>query len=141
MTNATEGKTRSIKPTLDTPFHIDYQWWEKESQDLRSYLMGLLPEDRRAMLTEQSEMSEIDVIDPQTAEVRKIDPFEQVLRETEIDLTGTSLVDAIFQLFLKNGNRPLTPVELGELTSRPPTTILRTLAGTRVYRGLRPIIE
>ncbi|MBZ0317950.1 MAG: hypothetical protein K8L91_16125 [Anaerolineae bacterium] len=141
MTHIADGRTRSIKPTLDTPFHIDYQWWEKESQDLRSYLISLLPEDRRAILTEQAELSEIDVIDPQTAEVRKIDPFEQALRETEIDFNGTSLVDSVFQLFLKNGNKPLTPNELGELTGRPATTILRTLAGTRIYRGLRPIIE
>jgi hypothetical protein len=141
MTTAADGKIRSIKPTLDTPFHIDYQWWEKESQDLRSYLMSLLPEDRRALLNEQPELAEIDIIDMQTGEVRKTDPFEQALRDTEIDLNGTSLVDAIFRIFLKNGNKPLTPAELGEMTSRPPMTILRTLAGTRVYRGLRPVIE
>jgi hypothetical protein len=48
------------------------------------------------------------------------------------------LVDAVFRLFLANGNTPLNAVELGEELGRQPNIILRTLSGTRVYRGLRP---
>jgi hypothetical protein len=132
---------RIVKPTLETQFHIDYSWWDREGQDLKLYLVSLLPEERRAILTEQSEMQEIDVIDPRTAEVRKIDPYERALRETEIDLTGASLVDAVFRVFLMNGNTPLTPVELSAMVGRPPMTILKTIAGGRVYRGIRPVID
>ena len=24
------------RPTLDTPFHIDYEWWERQARDLQS---------------------------------------------------------------------------------------------------------
>jgi hypothetical protein len=134
-------KSRRIKPTVDTHFHIDYAWWEREGQDLKVYLASLLPEDSRKILAEQAEHTTIDVIDPQTAEVRQIDPLEQALRETEIDLSGTPVVDAIFRIFLTNGNTPLTPNELGKLVNRPATTILRTIGGMTVYRGIRPVME
>ncbi|MCK4975920.1 MAG: hypothetical protein KAS36_03220, partial [Anaerolineales bacterium] len=53
----------------------------------------------------------------------------------------STLVDAVFRLFLANGNVPLTISEIGERLGRPPKTILNTLAGARVYRGLRPCTE
>ena len=52
---------------------------------------------------------------------------------------GSSLVEAIFRAFLKNGNSPLSSQQLGELLKRPAQTILRTLSGARVYRGIRPV--
>ena len=51
---------------------------------------------------------------------------------------NTSLVDAEFRVFLADGNIPLTPKELAEKISRPADTILRTLSGPAVYKGLRP---
>jgi hypothetical protein len=50
-------------------------------------------------------------------------------------------VDAVFRVFLANQNTPLTPTELGERIGRQPMTILRTLAGGTVYKGLRPTQE
>ena len=50
----------------------------------------------------------------------------------------TSMVNAVFRVFLTNNNVPLTPNELSEKIGRPPLTILRTLAGQEVYKGLRP---
>ena len=50
-----------------------------------------------------------------------------------------SLVDAVFRVFLANGNMPLTCGELGSIIGRPPERILRTLAGRRVYKGIRPV--
>ncbi len=47
----------------------------------------------------------------------------------------TSLVDAVFRVFLANQNTPLTPIELGERIGRPPMTILRTLAGANCVQG------
>ncbi len=38
---------RRVKPTLDTKFHIDYEWWERSDQDLRvSMIAQLLPEQQ-----------------------------------------------------------------------------------------------
>jgi hypothetical protein len=52
-----------------------------------------------------------------------------------------SLVDVVFRVFMANGNRPLSPQELGSRLDRPAETILRTLTGPRVYRGIRPFTE
>ena len=53
----------------------------------------------------------------------------------------TALVDAVFRLFLANGNTAMTPLELSERLGKPPETILKTLSGPRVYKGLRPCPE
>jgi hypothetical protein len=52
--------------------------------------------------------------------------------------SNMALVDSVFRVFLANGNKPLTPEELGEILNRPPATILRTFSGLRVYKGIRP---
>jgi hypothetical protein len=51
----------------------------------------------------------------------------------------TALVEAVFRLFLTNGNAPMSSEELGSRLNRPAMTILRTLAGARVYKGIRPV--
>jgi hypothetical protein len=53
----------------------------------------------------------------------------------------TSVVEGVFRTFLANGNTPLTPVELSEHLGKSPETILGTLSGQRVYKGLRPCPE
>jgi hypothetical protein len=53
----------------------------------------------------------------------------------------TTMVDAIFRIFLANGNAPMTPVELAQLSGRSPDLILRVLTGDQIYRGLRQVME
>jgi len=134
-----------IKPTLETKFHIDYDWWEREGHDLRVYLLSHLAPEQRAFFTAHQDTEEIDWIDPVTAEVRKVDALQRALQEASQQpdfITGhTSLVDAVFRVFLANNNTPLTPNELGERIGRAPMTILRTLAGASVYKGLRPVVD
>ena len=45
------------------------------------------------------------------------------------------------QAFIANGNQPLSPEELSDRIGRSGqgNTILRTLSGARVYKGLRPV--
>jgi hypothetical protein len=31
------------RPSLDTKFHIDYDWWESSGKDLRAWLYGVMP--------------------------------------------------------------------------------------------------
>ena len=50
----------------------------------------------------------------------------------------TSLVDSIFRVFLANGNLAMSPRELAEETERSAATILKTLSGGQVYKGIRP---
>jgi hypothetical protein len=137
---------RLIKPTLKTKFHIDYDWWERESREFRVYLASHLCPEHQAVFAEYAGEDVVDAIDPETAEVRKVDSLQHALRThcSQLDdfITGhTSLVDAVFRVFLANGNQPLSPEELAERIKRSgqAQTILRTLSGARVYKGLRPV--
>jgi hypothetical protein len=138
--------SRLIKPTLDTPFHIDYEWWNREDRELRVYLRSHLCPEHRAVFEEHLDTEEIDWIDEDTAEVTRVDGLQHVLRihcslQAGYIESHTSLVDAIFRIFLANNNKPLTPAELGARIKRDPAVILRTLSGPRVFKGLRPFVD
>ena len=86
----------------------------------------------------------IDWIDPITAEVKPVDGIQHTImshcaRRPEFVTEQTAMVEAVFRLFLTNDNQPMTAEELGEKLGRPPQTILRTLSGPRVYKGIRPL--
>jgi hypothetical protein len=132
-----------VKPTLDTPFHIDYSWWSREDRELQVYLRSHLCPEHRAVFESHLDTEEIDWIDEDTAEVTRVDGLQHVLRihcslQHGYIETHTPLIDAIFRVFLANSNRPLTSEELGARLKRDPATILRILSGHRVYMGLRP---
>lgn len=135
-----------VKPTVTTRFHIDFEWWEREGRELRVDVQKhLRPEFQEAFA--QADKSEVlDDIDPVTAEVRAVNKAQYMLRTqckplAEFLTEHNSLVDAVFHTFLSNGNHPLSPNDLGENINRPPQTILRTLAGRAVYKGLRPVSD
>jgi hypothetical protein len=137
---------RLIKPTLKTKFHIDFDWWERESREFRVYLTSHLCPEHQAAFAEQAAGDVVDVIDPETAEVRKEDGIQHTLRthcsrRPDFITPHTSLVDAVFRVFIANGNQPLSPEELSDRIGRPgqANTILRTLSGARIYKGLRPV--
>jgi hypothetical protein len=138
------GSSR-VRPTLETRFHIDYDWWKRDERDLRMYLISHLAPERQELFRDAEQDEQIDWVDPETAEVRRIDALQRELQtaaQSEDFITSqTSLVDAVFRLFLANGNTPLTPVEIGEELGRPPQMILKTLAGGRVYKGIRPVAD
>lgn len=132
-----------VKPALDTPFHIDFEWWDRERRDLRVYLRSYLCPEHRAVFETHLDIEEIDWIDEDTGEVTRVDGLRHVLRvhcglQPDYIAPSTSLIDAIFRVFLANNNKPQTPVELGARIRREPAVILRTLSGIRVYKGLRP---
>ena len=84
-------------------------------------------------------------LDPETAEVRLMDGLQQVIlshcaRQPDFVTGQTQLVEGVFRIFLSNGNTPLSPLELSERLGRPANTILITLSGPRVYKGIRPIL-
>lgn len=133
-----------VKPTLETQFHIDYDWWERTPQeDLRIYLLSHLPPEQRDRLSTTEADHKIDYIDPDTGEVFQLDELQQAIQNAANDPNfineQTSVVDSIFRVFLKNNNQPLTPVELADMIGRPAETILKTLNGKRIYKGIRPV--
>ncbi len=132
-----------VKPTKNTKFHIDYEWWEhSSSEDLRTYMLSHLPPERRERLSQSDEDRVVDFINPETGEISQLDELGLAIQLTakEPDFIGptVSLVDCIFRIFLANGNVPQTPQELAGTTGRPASIILKTLRGIRVYKGIRP---
>jgi len=62
------------------------------------------------------------------------------VKQPEFLTNQTALVEAAFRLFLANGNNPMSAKDMGARLNRPPETILRTLAGPRIYKGIRPYV-
>jgi hypothetical protein len=140
------GATRLIKPTLQNRFHIDYSWWQRNEREWRVYLLSHLCTEHQTALESVPAGTLLDWIDPVTAEVRQVDGIQHALIthcSLQLDYISpqTTLVDSVFRVFLANGNTPLTVGEIAQRINRPANTILRTLSGARVYKGLRPILE
>jgi len=136
-----------IKPNLETKFHIDFDWWERSGRDLRVYLQSHLCPECKAIYTNHRGSEKVDWIDPDTAEVTRVDALWQSLRShcsqrPDFIAENPPLTDAVFRVFLANGNTPLSPIELHEILGRhTPEVILRTLGGRRIYNGIRPVLE
>ena len=134
-----------IKPSLQTPFHIDFDWFRENDRDWHVYLRGMLCDEHQAAYAETPENQSIDWVDPVTAEVRQVDGLQHAIMSHCAKRDGflgehTALVDAVFRQFLTNGNTPMSAEELGTVLNRPADIILRTLSGAAVYKGLRPLM-
>lgn len=132
-----------VKPSLQTKFHIDFDWWTQIDHDWRIYLQSLLCSEHQQSYAEASFDEMIDWVDPDTAEIQNVDGLRHILithcaRQPGFITDHTTLVDAVFRVFLANGNSPQSSAELSERLRRPSETILRTLSGMQVYRGIRP---
>lgn len=135
--------TTLAKANQDTQFHIDYDWFETPAQ-LRLYLLSHLQDDEeRERISQSEEGSVVDYIHPQTGEVFKYDELQLALQraaqQPDFISAQASTVDNIFRVFLRNGNQPRTPRELEIEVGKPASTILKTIGGTRVYQGIRPV--
>lgn len=136
-----------FRPTIQTRFHIDYSLWERDGNDLRVDLKSHLCPEHQAKFAEMGDDTQIDWVDPNTAEVHRMDGVQYILtthcsQQPDYLLQQTTLVDAVFRVFLANGNTPLTPVELAEKIGRPNqgNTIFKTIGGAKVYKGMRPVV-
>jgi len=138
------NRSSLIKPTMDTPFKIDFDWWKNHDRDWRVYLRSFLCDEHQKAFENLSNDETIDWVDPETAEVTQVDGLQHVLishcAQQEGFLTEKmALVDSVFRVFLSNGNKPLNAEQLGAILDRPSETVLRTFSGIRVYKGIRPI--
>ncbi len=135
-----------VRPTLDTKFRIDYEWWERAERDLEIYLHSHLCSEHREAYADVKAVALVDNVDPETAEVNKVPGIQNTLishcaQQPDYITRQTSLVNAVFRIFLANGNSPLTARELGERLGRQPNMVLRTFSSPRVYKGVRPYVE
>ena len=140
-----DGKRYSlIKPTLQTPFHIDFDWWKQHDSNWRVYLQSYLCDECSETYKDYDEENLVDWVDPGTGEVKRVDGLLHTLISHCANQPGfitdhTTMVDSVFRYFIANGNKSLTPVELSEGIGKPAKTILRTFTGSKVFKGIRPI--
>ena len=133
-----------VKPTTKTPFHIDFDWWKDNDSDWRVFLYDFLCESHRDTFRNEPTDIIIDVVDHTTAEVHQEDGLLYTLmthcaKQPDFIQSNASLVSLIFRIFLSNGNKPFNVEELSKITNRPANTILVTLTGRQIYKGIRPI--
>ncbi len=131
-----------IKPNVETKFYIDYEWWEQSRDDLQIYLLTHLTPEQQQSLEHRNLDEEFDFVDPETGEVFQVDTLRLAIRESakrDDFISGhIGLIDSVFRALLVNGNKPLSALELAEATRRNAATILKTIGGVRIYRGIRP---
>jgi hypothetical protein len=138
-----ERRFSLVKPTVDTPFHIDFAWWQAHDSDWRVFLFNLLCEPHQVAYKDQDENVVIDFVDPVTAEVKSVDGLLHTLlnhcaKMPDFITRDSSLISIVFRVFLANNNQPLSPNALSKLINRQSNTILITLSGPTVYKGIRP---
>lgn len=134
-----------VRPSVNTKFHIDADWWEEKGQNFRVHLLSHLCADCQERYKDYEEAELIDWIDAETGEVSQVDGLWHSLRvccSLKPDYVNelTPLTTAVFRVFLANGNEPLTPRELEERVHRPAETILRTIGGFTVFHGIKPVM-
>ena len=131
-----------IKPGLKTKFRIDYDWWQTSRDDLHVYLLTHLTREQQIQLEQRDLYESFDYVDPQTGEVCQLDMLGLAIRESsqrdDFISEHIGLIDSVFRALLVNGHQPLDALELAEITGRDAATILKTIGGLRVYRGIRP---
>lgn len=135
-----------VKPTVKTRYHIDFDWWSQNDRDWRVYLRSFLCPEHQQAFADIDMLGQVDWVDPDTAEVQRVDGLQNILithcaKQRSFINQHSTLVDSVFRIFLANGNTPLAPEELAEQLGRDPVTILKTISGLRVYKGLRPCLD
>lgn len=133
-----------VKPTLETKFHIDFNWWQKKGQNLRAQLQSQACEAALEQFADYEPEQSFDWIDPDTGEVFQVNLLWYLVHKhcrEQPDFINqlTPLTTAIFRLFIANNNTPLTPVEIyQQIEKKSPEVILRTIGARRIYQGIRP---
>ncbi len=143
-TAAAKIPTSRVRPTLSTQFHIARDWWERTGRDLEVYLRDHLCLEHQRQYDESEPGVMVDHVDSGSGEVTLVNRFQHLLishcsKQPDYVTPHMSLINAVFRIFLANGNLPQTPEQLAEQTGRSPQMILRTLSGPRIYKGIRPL--
>ena len=136
-------KFKLRRPTIDTPFHIDWGWFERNNLSAQSAIYNQICETHRHEVAPDA-TEPVDYIDPATGEVFPMDPMREMilsLCQWEDDyITGEMPVNqALFRLLLATNNRPITPSEMASHLKRvDANTLLRLLTSGSVSYGIVP---
>lgn len=131
-----------IKPTAETLFHIDFDWWQENDSNWRIIIFEFLCPEHQAYFKDKADTIKIDAVDPETAEIKKVDGLLFVLmnhcaRQEGFISANVPIIAKMLRTFLANGNQPLSAEALAEIVNRPVTTVLATLSGPQVFKGIR----
>ena len=137
---------RFIKPTLDTQFHIDYEWWDKQGLDPNIKLKSHLCPEHRDAFKGQLDSEKIDWLDWNTGEIKQVDGLQYIItthcsKEPGYIMQAPTLVEGIFRALLSNANAPLSSRMLSTMVGHPSGQILRVLSGRNIRLGLRPVLR
>ncbi len=133
---------RLHRPTIDTKFVIDLSWWNRVGRDFHFYLRSSLCPSCRTEADDQSESKQLDFVDPETAEVRRVDAlWGRIItccsQSPDFITPSTPLTEAVFRALLASGNTPLSPTEMHERIGKSdPQTILRVLTAGQTTYGI-----
>ena len=135
-----------FRPTENTPFHIDYSWFEKNGQDVNVLIYKCLTPEQQERLASVAADEALDFVDEITGEVRRVTRAMQIIRTERADdptfiSSRLPVAESVFRIFLLNDNQPLTPIELAARVGRKPSEIVAQLGGRAVYNGIRPIMN
>lgn len=135
---------RQVMP--ETKFHIDYDWWEKSTLDLKAYIISRLQALGFEDIQWDVDVDAVDLVDMETGEVRQVDGFQYIVQTYFNQLPDdyaqkSSLVDAVFCTLMANANRPMTVDAIAEKIGRSSDVVLRTINGPRIYQGISPIFD
>jgi hypothetical protein len=101
------------RPTVDTKFHIDYEWWQTTGRNFRLYLLEQLCDECKQRFATHRETETVDWVNPDTGEVIEADALLQCLRSMCAQQPNfidprVPLAAAAFRIFLLNDNTPLS---------------------------------
>lgn len=134
--------TSLIKPTADTPFSIDFDWWERQNLNWKVLLRNHLCEEHQKTFSETTDDSLIDWVDPMTAEITVVDGIQQALMKHCSKLPDffkdMPIVDSLFFALLVHGNKPLSANQMADIIGLPAVRILQVIGGNAVQKGIRP---
>jgi len=136
------------RPTLDTPFYIDWGWWKEHESNYRFYLYEQLCDACRQRFSMDEDAVAVDWIDDATAEVTQnadawlICLMKHCVNDPAYVSRELPLAAAIFRTLLVNNNKAMTPRQLHEqLKWRDARTILKIIGGRKVHYGIRPVTD
>jgi hypothetical protein len=130
--------------TEDTKFRIDYDWFEKNGQDVHVLIAKCLTPEQIEAAGDESLSATFDSVDPETAEVSRVTRAMQMIRaerahDPEFISPQTPVTEAAFRAFLLNNNVSMSAAELALRIGRTPKEIIDRLGGRVVYNGIKPL--
>ena len=137
---------KAMRPTGDTPFQINWSWFERNNINAQSLVRNQLNYKWRQRFDNGLEIKEVDYINSETGEVFKMDNMrEAILAECQWEpdyiTRDMPLLQSILRLFLANNNQPMTVVEMARRLERHDSNaILNLLTASKIQNGIIPIL-